>query len=112
MAFAAVVFLFARTYRISVAAYAHPIAIVRRVHRRRASGSRTNREAAASPERKHASCMADSADPLIAAPPVEKSSAAASSIRRLRIGELMRASLDLYGDWCPCRPRRTQRPAF
>ena len=83
MAFADVVSLFAATNRTIVAAYAAPIIQTRHVHRVLAEGSAIESTAAAIPDRNPATCQLVSEEALIAAPPVENSSAAAISISRL-----------------------------
>src|SRR6516162_9529293 len=53
----------------------------------RASGKAPSRKMAATPERKLATCQAEKLAALMAAPPVENSTAAAASISWLRTGE-------------------------
>ena len=84
--FAAVVSLFARTKRIIVVAYAAPTAIARGPGIRRAAGTIARTASAAIPDRKLATCHPVRAQALIAAPPVEKSAAAARISRRERAG--------------------------
>ncbi len=77
MAFAAVVKRFASTNKTRVAAYAAATGGTRHDHPRRASGMTNAKSKAATPERKLATCHPLSAADLIAAPPVENSSAVA-----------------------------------
>src|SRR5262245_51388897 len=86
MALAAVVSLFARTKSTIVVAYAHPTASTRGPGRRRAAGMSRNRAAAATVERKQATCHPPRWMALIAAPPEENSAAAASTSRRAERG--------------------------
>src|SRR5262245_43148239 len=77
---AAVVSLLAVTNEMSVAAYEQPMIAVLHRHGsnpRRAGGNRTRSARAAIPERSPATASPCSAQALIAAPPVEKSAAAA-----------------------------------
>src|SRR5579872_2040428 len=98
MALAEVVRRFASTNSTSVAAYANAGGTIRQDQPRRASGSATNKNTAATPERKLATCQAVSVAALMAAPPVENSSAAAASSRRLRTAEdSIRGTRLLYG---------------
>src|SRR5215510_14726484 len=86
MALAAVVSLLARTKRISVEAYANPTPSTRGVGRRRASGMSTNSVAAATAERRHATCHPARWTALITAPPEENNAAAASTSKRAARG--------------------------
>lgn len=79
---AEVVSLLASTKKIVVAAYAQPIATLRHFQFRRAFGNRSQSTAAAIPERKPATCQLVREHALIAAPPVENSSAAAKTRSR------------------------------
>ena len=60
---------------------------MRQFQPRRAAGSAASSTIAASPERKLATCQPVSVAALTAAPPVEKSSAAATICSRLRTGD-------------------------
>src|SRR3954471_13763839 len=81
MALAAVVNLVAATKSVSVAAYARAAGAV---HGVQASSRRyqISRTTAATPERKAETCAVENAATLIAAPPVENSTAAASAAKR------------------------------
>jgi hypothetical protein len=70
IAFAEVVNRFARTKKMSVAAYAEPMKKLRHVQQRRASGRKIQRATAAIPDRNPAICQLDNEQALIAAPPV------------------------------------------
>src|SRR5688572_7598087 len=85
MALAEVVSLFAATNDTMVPAYAADTGNTCHDHPRRAAGRRRSTTSAATPERKLATCQLVSAVALIAAPPVEKSSAAPRISRRLRV---------------------------
>src|SRR3954467_2761183 len=85
MALAEVVSLFAATNITIVPAYATATGSTCHDHPRRAARSNRNTVSAATPERKLATCQLVSAVALIAAPPVEKSSAAPRISRRLRV---------------------------
>src|SRR3954452_12192240 len=87
MAFAAVVRRLAITKVSRVAAYAAAAGAMRQDHPRRASGIAASRTAAAIAERKPATCHDVSVTALMAAPPVENSTAAVTSSNRLRRGE-------------------------
>src|SRR5260370_985538 len=76
IALAAVVCLFACTYSSVVAAYAKPTTMVRQLQPRRASGSRMRIVSIASAARHAASCQAPKLHHLMAAPPLENSTAA------------------------------------
>ena len=67
---------------IVVAAYAHPTSSDRQFKPRRALGRKNNRATAATPARVQATCVPVKVVIFTAAPPVEKSSAAASTINR------------------------------
>jgi len=82
IAFAAVVSLAASGKRISVAAYAKAAGSSFQLQPLRAEGIKRSRTGTAIKHRKLATCQDVNALPLIAAPPVENSTAAASSIRR------------------------------
>src|SRR5690242_18000940 len=88
MAWAAVVSFVARTNRITVAAYAHEAGAMRQDHPRRAAGRTARSATAATPDLKLATCHSVRVAILIAAPPVENSSAAPTSSSRLRAGPL------------------------
>src|SRR6266481_6015966 len=77
IALAAVVCLFACTYSSVVAAYAKPTTMVRQLQPRRASGSRMRIVSIATPARQAASCQPPKLHHLMAAPPLENSTAAA-----------------------------------
>src|SRR6266487_3419876 len=77
IALAAVVCLFAWTYSSVVAAYATPTSTVRQVQPRRDSGTRTKIVISANAARNAASCHPPKLQNLIAAPPLENSTAAA-----------------------------------
>src|SRR5688500_9310473 len=85
MELAEVVSLFAATNSTMVPAYATATGRMRHDHPRLAARNSRNPESAATPERKQATCQLVSAVALIAAPPVEKSSAAPRISRRLRV---------------------------
>src|SRR5262249_41646919 len=87
MAAADVVSLVAMTKQTSVAAYANAAGRRSRRSPRRASGTRRASASAATPERKLATWKAVSVVILIAAPPVEKRSAAARTDRWAPRGE-------------------------
>src|SRR4051794_31353910 len=103
MALAAVVSRLAITNVSRVAAYAAAAGAMRHDHPRRASGIAASRTAAAIPERKPATCHAVSVTALMAAPPVENSTAAVTSRSRLRRGE---ASIDRFIQATRCNPNR------
>src|SRR3954463_6177888 len=110
MALADVVSLLAKTNRIIVDAKATPIPSTRGVGRRRAPGSSTNRAAAATIERKQATCHPARWIDLMTAPPEENSAAAASTSRR----EARGVGLVSMDEWilvqaCP-RPNPHPRP--
>src|SRR5215218_631512 len=85
MELAEVVSLFAATNSTMVPAYATETGSTCHDHARRAAGRSRSTVSAATPERKLATCQLVSAVALIAAPPVEKSRAAARISRRLRV---------------------------
>src|SRR5215217_2560497 len=85
MALAEVVSLFEATNITMVPAYVTATGSTCHDHPRRAARSSRNTVSAATPERKLATCQLVSAVALIAAPPVEKSSAAPRISRRLRV---------------------------
>src|SRR5690348_3057500 len=87
MALAEVVRRFASTKVMRVAAYAAATGTIRHDHARRASGSTASNTAAATPERKQATCQPVRVAALMAAPPVEKRRAAVNRSRRLRRGD-------------------------
>src|SRR6267143_5061642 len=76
IALAAVVCLLACTYSSVVAAYAKPMTTVRQLQPRRASGSRMRIVSIATPALQAASCQPSKLHHLMAAPPLEKSTAA------------------------------------
>jgi hypothetical protein len=85
MAFADVVSFVAVTKRISVAAYGTPTTSVRQLHPRLALGTINNSAGTAIADLRLATCHPLSSVALIAAPPVEKSAAAARSWRRAEV---------------------------
>src|SRR5215218_3225374 len=90
MVLAAVVSRLARTKRVRQPAYATPTSAPPQVQPRRAAGVIIHRATAATPDRKLAICHPVKSAALMAAPPVENSSAAPANCKRARVFGIMR----------------------